>query len=298
MGVIYKITSPSGRIYIGKSKNLKKRIKDYKYQCEKRKSILHDSIRGYGWENHTLEIIEECEDDSLSEREIFWVKELNSYHYDNPKGMNMTRGGEAGGGSWIHDIERRKKQSERFKGEGGSFYGRKHTDEAKKTLSEKASKRHKERGTKIPEWGVEKGRMKLRKPIIIYNNSGLFISEFCSLSEGARKLHISLSSAKDSVLYGSWINGEYLFKYKTENYPLTIEVGEIKKQTVKRPVYWLSEDLEPICDFPSAKEASDFFGIPKTTINRAAQYNDFNPIRTGHIFCYKDEYLKEYSLVA
>ncbi len=295
---IYKITSPSGRVYIGKSKNLKKRIKDYKYQCETRKSIIHDSIRGYGWENHTLEIIEECENEKLTEREIFWIKELNSYWQDNPKGMNMTRGGEAGGGGWMYDTERRKKQAERFSGEGGTFYGKKHSEETKRIIGEKASKRNLENGNRIPAWGAEKGRLAKIRAILCYNNKGEFVREFESSNMASKELNIVRGSITDSLLYGSWYKGTYLFKYKTENYPTKIEVGEIKMQTVKRSVLALNPDLEIIFEFTCAEVASEFFGIPKPTINRACMYNWLHPIRTGHIFIYKDLYAEIFKEVA
>lgn len=299
MGVIYKITSPSGKIYVGKSINLKKRIKDYKYQCRrKRKSLVNSSIISHGWANHTIEIIEECANELLSEREIFWIKELKSYWENNPKGMNMTLGGEAGGGSWMWNIERRKYFSELFKGEGSPFYGKKHTEETKRTIGEKAKKRNLESGRRVPKWGAEKGRLKIIKPILCYSADGNFVCEYESAFQASRELSINRGSIVDSLRFGTWPMAKYCFKYKTNNYPLKIEVGEIDVKNVKRPVYWLSEDLEPICEFPSAKEASDFFGIPKTTINRAAMYNDMNPIRLGHIFIYKDMYLKEYKISA
>lgn len=299
MGLIYKITSPNNKLYVGKTYDLRKRINAHKCATKYGKNIiLHNSIRKYGWDAHVLEILEECSDELMNDREMFWIAELKTYCYENKDGMNMTKGGDGQRSTWMHDLERRKKQSERFSGSGGTFYGKKHTKETKRLIGEKASKRNKETNCTIPEWGVEKGRQKARKAVMVYDNNGDFVSEFISISEAARKLELKLASAKDSVLYNSWIGGKYLIKYKTENYPLKIEVGEIKIQTAKRPVYWLSEDLEPICEFPSAKEASDFFGIPKTTINRASMYNDLNPIRTGHIFLYKDLYLKEYKLVS
>lgn len=298
MGVIYKITSPTGRVYVGKTKRPKTRVWEYRWRSKKRKSIVHDSIKGYGWEAHKFEIIEECDDLLLNEREIFWIKELNTFYLDNPMGMNMTRGGDGGGQSWMHDIERRKKQSERFSGKNGTFYGRKHSDETKKTLSEKAKIRNKITGQKVPYWGAEIGRQKVMRAILCYNKMGDFVGEYESAADASRKIKILRGSIVDSLLYNSWCNGQYLFKYKTENYPLKIEVGKINVRVEKRAVYWLSEDLEPICEFPSAKEASDFLGIPKTTINRAAMYNDLQPIRTGHIFFYKDLYLEEYKLVS
>lgn len=299
MGFIYKITSPLGRVYVGKTKDLKRRIGDYRWRNKKHKSFVCSSINKYGWDAHKFEVIEECSDDVLSEREIFWIKELNTYYVDNPEfGMNLTTGGEKGARNWMHDIERRKRQSIKFSGEGGTFYGKKHTQETKEILSKKASERNKLNGHKVPEWGAEKGRVKIRRAVVQYNSMGVFVKEFISITEAANHNSLNIGSVKDSVLYGSWINGEHLFVYKTDNYPTVIEIGEIKKRTEKRAIYWLSEDLEPICEFPSAQEASDFFGIPKTTINRAAMYNDMNPIRTGHIFFYKDLYLEEYKLSA
>lgn len=298
MGFIYKITSPTGKIYVGQTKRLKVRIWEYRWRSKKRTSIVHNSIRKYGWEAHTFEILEECDNEVLSEREIFWIKEMDSYFMTNPNGMNMTTGGEKGARSWRHDIERRKKMSEKFKGENGTFYGKRHTEEVKKILSEKATRRHIDRGTKIPEWGVEKMLSNRRKSVVCYDSNGYFVNEYPHSGVAASSLCISNSCIKDSLKYGSWAFGKYFFKYKTENYPLKIEVGEINLKNTKRPVYWLSEDLEPICEFPSAQEASEFFGIPKTTINRAAMYNDMNQIRTGHIFFYKDMYKEEYSLVS
>jgi group I intron endonuclease len=58
---IYKITSPSNKIYIGQSKNVEKRIKFYKYTLAKGQPRLYNSFKKYGYENHTFEIIHCCE---------------------------------------------------------------------------------------------------------------------------------------------------------------------------------------------------------------------------------------------
>ena len=187
MGVIYKITSPSGRVYVGKTKRLKIRIWEYRWRSKKRKSIIHDSIKGYGWEAHKFEVIEEADNELLNEREIFWIKELNTFYLDNPEGgMNMTRGGDGNVGSWMHDIERRKKQSERFKGSGGSFYGKHHTEENKKFIAEFMSKRNKELGITIPKWAAEKGRLKVIKAVLAYDLQGNFIQEFESCTDAGK----------------------------------------------------------------------------------------------------------------
>ena len=90
---IYKITNPKGKLYIGKSKNIEKRFKSYYKMWHCNQQIqLFNSLRKYGPENHTFEIIEECCIDQLNKREIYYIKLYNSL--DN--GLNLTMGGEGG----------------------------------------------------------------------------------------------------------------------------------------------------------------------------------------------------------
>lgn len=288
MGVIYKITNPSNKVYIGKTYDLRKRINSHKCSAKKGKNlILHNSIRKYGWENHKLEIIETIDDSLLDEREIFWVDELKTYCQENPMGMNMTKGGDGQRNSWMHDIERREQQGKVFSNEGNPFYGKTHSEESKKIISEKASKRNKEKGITIPKWGAEKGRLKVIKPCVAYDNKGEFIGEYESLTNCANALGITRVNVTDCLIYGSWIFGKYMVRYKLgDDYPKQIEVGEIKLQSVKRPIIYVKQDGSRV-EYPSAKEASDELGVPKTTINRAAKYNNGKAIRSGHIFLYK-----------
>jgi group I intron endonuclease len=57
---IYKITSPSCKVYIGQSINIKKRWNHHKGNYNKEQPKLHRSFNKYGTENHIFEIIEEC----------------------------------------------------------------------------------------------------------------------------------------------------------------------------------------------------------------------------------------------
>ena len=292
MGVIYKITSPSNKIYIGKTYDLRKRINSHKCSAKKNKNlILYNSIRKYGWDAHVLEVLEDVEDSLLNEREMHWIKEFNSYCQENPMCMNMTLGGDGQRSSWMHDTERREYMSKLFSGEGNKFYGKKHTEETKKIISEKASIRNKERGTTIPKWGAEKGRLKVIKPCLAYNNKGEFIGEYDSLTSCAKALEVSAGNVSGCLIHGSWIGGKYTIRYKLgEDYLLKIPVSDIKVQTVKRAVLLTNSRGKIIKEYASSKEASEDLRIPKTTINRAAQYNKGRAIRTGHIFVYKDNY--------
>jgi len=92
--VIYKITNPTGRYYIGKTINFNSRMSSYKNNNNPQQYIIYNSILKYGWENHVVEILEESTPDLISSKEIKYIKEYNSFHKDNPLGMNLTRGGE------------------------------------------------------------------------------------------------------------------------------------------------------------------------------------------------------------
>lgn len=92
---IYKITSPSGRIYIGQAINLDDRRKDYEsYNC-KAQRLLYNSLKKHGFEQHLFEIVIEGEFSiqELNELEIKYVKEFNSFRGWTEKGMNLTTGG-------------------------------------------------------------------------------------------------------------------------------------------------------------------------------------------------------------
>ena len=95
MAYIYKITnSLNGKIYIGKTlqtpeERFKEHIRDSKKErCEKRP--LYDAINKYGAENFLLETIEECSDNIVNEREIYWIEYYQSFKY----GYNATKGGD------------------------------------------------------------------------------------------------------------------------------------------------------------------------------------------------------------
>lgn len=85
---IYKITNPNGKVYIGKSKNIYKRVVSYRnYFCQKQIK-LYNSLKKYGWENHNFQIIEECLFSELRKRERFWQ---DFYDVLNPeKGLNLV----------------------------------------------------------------------------------------------------------------------------------------------------------------------------------------------------------------
>jgi group I intron endonuclease len=69
---IYKITSPTGKIYIGQSTNIENRFKGYEKLYCKTQTKLYNSLKKYGWKAHQKNILEECNESQLLEKETYW----------------------------------------------------------------------------------------------------------------------------------------------------------------------------------------------------------------------------------
>jgi group I intron endonuclease len=153
-GIIYKITSPSGKIYIGQTINLKRRIKHYEGYKTNSSSVkiqkkLYRSFIKYGWENHNFEILEECtiEHNVLNEKEIYWIAYYESYS----TGLNCTKGGEGTIGYKHTDETKNKIRETRLINNSGignkNNFGHKHSEKSKEQMSisqkkNKENKRH------------------------------------------------------------------------------------------------------------------------------------------------------------
>jgi group I intron endonuclease len=71
---IYKIISPTNKIYIGQSTNIEQRWKWYNKLYCKNQTKLYYSLKKHGPQNHVFDIIEECDESKLIERETYWKK--------------------------------------------------------------------------------------------------------------------------------------------------------------------------------------------------------------------------------
>lgn len=91
---IYKITSPSGRIYVGQSIDVYQRFYNYT-KCNISQRKLKNSFNKYGIANHKFEIIHICGEDELNELEIFYIKKYDTFNTNH--GLNLRSGGEGNG---------------------------------------------------------------------------------------------------------------------------------------------------------------------------------------------------------
>ncbi len=135
---IYKITSPSGKIYIGQSVDCHERFLQHKSNARRRvqKNIkLYNSISKNGWEAHSVEIIRECKKEELNYWEKYYVDLFQTFNTKH--GLNLKDGG----GNFVKFSDETKKKigakskgrkkpegwgerhSEMITGEGNGMFG-------------------------------------------------------------------------------------------------------------------------------------------------------------------------------
>lgn len=117
---IYKITNKvNGKCYIGQSIHIKKRFQEH--IKSKFNTPLCKAFKKYGIDNFTFEVIEECEEKKLNEREIYYIKFFHSCV--DEYGYNLTYGGD-GNIAGVSEITKNK-LSECRKGKKNPMFGRK-----------------------------------------------------------------------------------------------------------------------------------------------------------------------------
>ena len=192
IGTIYKLTSPSGKIYIGQTTNLKDR-KRCLYNPNKYYSghKLDNAIKKYGIENFKYEIVVQIEMEDrfllrehLDILEMQYIEKFDSYN----NGYNMTLGGSGSKGCFQTE-ESKKKISEKTKGRKGSMLGKHLTEKQRKKVSEFAKTRT---GDKNPFYGKvhsEEAKKKIGLAngvsVIQMDLEGNIIKEFSTAKEAA-----------------------------------------------------------------------------------------------------------------
>lgn len=211
---IYKITNPSGRIYIGQSRNFDVRLKYYKGLKCKSQPKLYNSFLKYGFDAHKIEIIERCETHRLNELEIFYIRKYESVRY----GMNCVVRGQ---GLEMCE-ETRKRYSDAKRGKLNPNYGKSTWN---KNLKQWENKPHPFLGKKLTSEHIQK--IKISNPKIYakggdnlrsvkinqYSLNGDFIKQWGSSMCIHRELKIDCSSVIKCCRGKLKTTKGYIFKY-------------------------------------------------------------------------------------
>lgn len=166
---IYKITSPTNKIYIGQSICIEKRKNRYSCGGCKNQFKIRASIQKHGWKSHKFEIIKECKQEELNYWEIYYINLYDTFGTEH--GLNLQKGGlnrkeitdetrvrisQSGKNRYLKykhpnkDIPMSDEQKEKLRRHNT---GKKHTEETRRKMSEsaKGKKRTKEHQEKLDE---------------------------------------------------------------------------------------------------------------------------------------------------
>lgn len=320
VGIIYKYTNLiNGKIYIGQTINGKKRKNSHNYKINHSSNTpFHNAVRKYGWENFKYEIIFKSNffnrtdaNFILTLQETYFIIKYNSTN--RLIGYNVLSGGQA-----ITTEEQIKIYSENRKGENNHFFGKHHSEETKKKLSEankgrKVSEEVKEElrlrnlgnkyclGRKDSEETKEKRRIscrnsentkKISKAVIQLTLDGKFIKRFNSIKEAVRFYNLKSDSAIGGCARGtshckSAFNSLWIFEE---------EYNPNKKYSYngKKSVIQLDLDGNYIKEWISIKDASENLGICLTTIKGCC--NGYTKSAKGFKWIYAEDYYKNKSL--
>lgn len=116
--------------YIGQSKNIYKRWVDHKWALNNNihdNDYLQKAWNKYGSEHFVFNIIEVCPVNKLDEREMYYINYFATH--DRANGYNLR-----GGGGRIGDMT--PEVREKFRGENNPMYGKHHSEETRKKLSD------------------------------------------------------------------------------------------------------------------------------------------------------------------
>ena len=183
-GIYYIENLINNKKYIGQSNNIKDRWRRHISELNKNKhhnDYLQKSWNKYGENNFMFEIIEYCSIENLDDREQYWIDFYNTM--DRDFGYNLKTGGQNGGS--IMSDETKEKMSisvknsynnsnlrktrslnaleqwanpiikEKILGKNNGMYGKHHSEESKKKMSEHSKGRKSWRRNTTPILCVE-----------------------------------------------------------------------------------------------------------------------------------------------
>jgi group I intron endonuclease len=153
MDIIYKLTSPSGKHYIGRTHDFSERMAGHKYKSKIDSQFpIHKAIRKHGWDNFTKEIICECKSEDSPTLESYYIEKYDSFK----SGYNAVLDTEGGGDLW--EGKRGTPEYEAWVekmtlingGSNNGMYGKTHKDSSIEKMKSKA------KGRFSKQWYIER----------------------------------------------------------------------------------------------------------------------------------------------
>lgn len=238
---IYKITSPTKKVYIGQSINVERRFKEYEKLNCKLQPIIYRSFKKYGVEKHKFEILCECDILELNDKERYYQDAFSAI---GKNGLNcrLTASNDREGKL---SEETKKKMSNFQKGKILSEETKKKISEANKGHKYNLGKKHSEEtkikmgawqiGKKLSEETSKKMRGKIvsqetREKISKANKGRKRSEETCEkISESVKgRIHSEETIRKMSYLILNTQTGVFYFGTKEAAESMNINRGTLK----------------------------------------------------------------------
>lgn len=286
VGYIYKITNLiNNKVYIGQtSRTIEKRWKEHlrhgfnpnnaEYQRH-----LYKSMRKYGKEAFTIETVESCDNDLMSERETFWVKFYNS---TDPKfGYNLTFGGEGTVSIDYDEVYRRFDNGEMM------FEIAKNMNISRSNLTQilKGYSNY----NKDEVWDKTKQYLSVSRGRAVsqYDVYGNFIATFPSAKAAARAVpKATHANIGKSCKNKTGLSGGFQWRF-SDDLPPGVYTGV---QNFSKPVCQLDMSYNLIAVFSSISEAAQATNIDPSSISKCCNHCKQYHMAGGYIWQYEYEY--------
>lgn len=228
--VVYCATNTiNGKIYIGKTYNFEKRKREHLLAIDDGLPF-HRALKKYGVGNFTWEIIDTAKTDKdINEKEVYWIKTLNScIHSPSSNGYNVTIGGE-GGVSWnsrpVIQFSKSGDYISEFLScahadiECGLYRGAVQKGATEKTLRGGYQWRHKDEWDGKSIGGYKRNSNSRRRRIVQISLSGDVIKTFNSVSEASDNTGISRANISAALTGKSHTSGGCQWIYANQYVP-------------------------------------------------------------------------------
>lgn len=277
MGYIYKITNTvNNKIYIGKTVNTIE-YRWHQHICEatnkkNTKILLHKAINKYGHDKFTIEIIEQCDNKLLDEKEKLYINLYDSF-YTKGKGYNMTQGGD---GSCIYNDDEILK----LWNQGLTI----------KQIAQQLNARPQTIGIHLRNY-VSHTEIKQRqnnlnkKAVEQYTLDGKFLYIWDSATDAARELGLSNGShISGCCRHKEFSAANYLWKYVDDDTPIDFLVNDYLLSHNCKDVYETTKKGEIIKWYESPKAAEEELNISTGKVSYICKFKVGSHSAKGHYF--------------
>lgn len=286
--VVYKVTNKiNGKLYIGKTYNFEKRKREH--ILNKNDNLpFHNALKKYGEENFEWEIIDTSDnDEEIKQKEIYWIKKLNTcIKSKKSNGYNITVGGEGGvswnsepvvqfdfDGNYIEEFESASCASLKSKADRHMII-----ECAKGNLSQSGGYQWKfkkdVKSNRISNYNKKSSHR--TKQIVQLDLNGYLINVFDSVTDASKKLNLNRANISSCLCGYSKRCGGYQWIYFEDYNPskdYSFKGVEYKDKTI----FQLDDKNNIINTFNNCSEASRAIGEP-TSVHKQIH----KALKSGH----------------